>query len=135
MKSMHSLTKPINIFPTIPEYEILHDHNNCKNIIMSLDLPDELKITNNILNIYTNTDKSLFYFKINNIKQYVFQFSSKKTSFDLITFILNTLSEYVGFSIIFDLILTNITSVDTIKHYLKLSLNEIYFTKGNIITM
>ena len=56
MKSMHSLTKPINIFPTIPEYEILHDHNNCKNIIMSLDLPDELKITNNILNIYTNTE-------------------------------------------------------------------------------
>lgn len=135
MKSMHSLTKPINIFPTIPEYEILHDHNNCKNIIMSLDLPHNLKPIDNILNIYTNTDKSLFYFKINNNKQYVFQFSSKKTSFDLITFILNTLSEYVGFSIKFDLFLTSFTNIKTMKQYLKLPLNEIYYSKGNIIAI
>jgi len=137
MKAMHSLTKPIYVFPTILEDVIFdyHDeyHKDCNNIIMCLSLPNELKITNNILNIYWNKDKSSFYFKMDNKKQFTFTLTGKNTSFDLISFILNTLSEYVGFSMTFDLILTTFSSVDTMKQYLKLPLNEIYYSKGNII--
>lgn len=163
MKTMHSLTKPITIFPTILEdkittftsldfYGINNDINNNdinnNEIIMRLKLPTgALLFRDTYLNIFksnnhTVNDQPVFYFKIDNNKHlYTFPISpttnnTKHTNncFDLISFILNTLTDFTIYDFTFDLLLT-FNHTTEIKQFLKLPLNQITFTQGEIITI
>ena len=167
MKTMHSLTKPITIFPTILEdqttsfisftsftsLEFYNNNNNNNNnnneIIMRLKLPTgALLFRDTYLNIFksnnhTVNDQPLFYFKIDNNNKHLYTFPISPTTnntkhtnncFDLISFILNTLTEFTIYDFTFDLLLT-FNDTTEIKQFLKLPLNQITFTQGEIITI
>ena len=175
MKTMHSLTKPITIFPTILEdkittftsldfYGINNDINNNdinnNEIIMRLKLPTgALLFRDTYLNIFksnnhTVNDQPVFYFKIdNNNHLYTFpipppphttnnidhtnhtnNINHKNNCFDLISFILNSLTDFTIYDFTFDLLLT-FNDTTEIKQFLKLPLNQITFTQGEIITI
>ena len=168
MKTMHSLTKPITIFPTILEDQIttftsftsldFYGINN-DDIIMRLKLPTgALLFRDTYLNIYksknyTFNDQPVFYFKIdNNNHLYTFpippphttynidhtnhtnNINHKNNCFDLISFILNSLTDFTIYNFTFDLLLT-FNDTTEIKQFLKLPLNQITFTQGEIITI
>ena len=155
MKTMHSLTKPITIFPTILEDQIttftsldFYDINNDV-IIMRLKLPTgALLFRDTYLNIFksnnhTVNDQPLFYFKIDNNNKHLYTFPISPTTnntkhtnncFDLISFILNTLTDFTIYDFTFDLLLT-FNHTTEIKQFLKLPLNQITFTQGEIITI
>ena len=166
MKTMHSLTKSITIFPTILEDQIttftsldFYDINNDV-IIMRLKLPTgALLFRDDYLNIIKSKSNTLnhqpvFYFKIdNNNHLYTFPISPPTTTtynidhtnhtnninhknncFDLISFILNSLTDFTIYDFTFDLLLT-FNDTTEIKQFLKLPLNQITFTQGEIITI
>lgn len=167
MKTMHSLTKPITIFPTILEDQIttftsldFYGINN-DDIIMRLKFPtDPLLFRDTYLNIYksksnTVNHEPVFYFKIdNNNHLYTFpippppphttnnidhtnhtnNINHKNNCFDLISFILNSLTDFTIYDFTFDLLLT-FNDTTEIKQFLKLPLNQITFTQGEIITI
>jgi len=161
MKTMHSLTKPITIFPTILEDQIttftsldFYDINNDYDIIMRLKLPTgALLFRDDYLNIFRSKSNTInhqpvFYFKIDNNKNlYTFPISPNTNDtnhtnhtnhtnncFDLISFILNTLTDFTIYDFTFDLLLT-FNDTTEIKQFLKLPLNQITFTQGEIITI
>jgi hypothetical protein len=161
MKPMHSLTKPITIFPTILEdqptlYTSLDFYGiNNDDIIMRLKLPTEpLLFRDTYLNIYksknyTFNDQPVFYFKIdNNNHLYTFPIppttnntdhtnhhaNHKNKCFHLISFILDSLSEFTIYNFTFDLLLT-FNNTTEIKQFIKLPLNQITFTQGEIVTI
>ena len=171
MKTMHSLTKPITIFPTILEDQIttftsldFYDINNDV-IIMRLKLPTgALLFRDDYLNIIksksnTVNHEPVFYFKIdnnnNNNNNHLYTFpipppphttynidhtnhtnniNHKNNCFDLISFILNSLTDFTIYDFTFDLLLT-FNDTTEIKQFLKLPLNQITFTQGEIITI
>lgn len=154
MKTTHSLTKPITIFPTILEDQNttftsldFYDINN-DDIIMRLKLPTgALLFRDDYLNIFrsksnTVNHQPVFYFKIDNNKNlYTFPISPNtnhtnhtNNCFDLISFILNTLTDFTIYDFTFDLLLT-FNDTTEIKQFLKLPLNQITFTQGEIITI
>jgi len=144
---MHSLTKPITIFPTIHEEPTSTSDNfnlgfNDHILIMRLKLPIELLFTHHhYLNIFKSDEQSLFYFKINDDKnnkiQYIFPITNNKNCLDLMLFILNTLSDlftiYDHYT--FDLNLTSFKYINEMKQFIKLPLNQITFTQGEIVTI
>ena len=154
MKTMHSLTKPITIFPTFLADQNttftsldFYDINN-DDIIMRLKLPTgALLFRDDYLNIFrsksnTVNHQPVFYFKIDNNKNlYTFPISPNTNDtnhtnncFDLISFILNTLTDFTIYDFTFDLLLT-FNDTTEIKQFLKLPLNQITFTQGEIITI
>ena len=165
MKPMHSLTKPITIFPTILEDQIttftsldFYGINN-DDIIMRLKFPtDPLLFRDTYLKIYksksnTVNNEPVFYFKIdNNNHLYTFPIPPPHTTnnidhtnhtnninhrnncFDLISFILNSLTDFTIYDFTFDLLLI-FNDTTEIKQFLKLPLNQITFTQGEIITI
>lgn len=134
---MHSLTKPITVFPTIVEEENEENkekiYNGINNIpIMSLKLPSVLAYQQQNLIIFHNISQQFFYFKLEN-KKYTFHIKNQKKCVDLIYFIIDILSG-LNNNLIFDLILSSFNNnPKKLKEFLNKPLNEIIFTCGEII--
>lgn len=145
--TLTNLKKSFDILPIIPEdqdqYQYQYQSQQCfydndDTVIMRLKLPSDLDtdivLTEKFINVFISNKQSLFYFKLDNNK-YTFPLSSDKICIDLISYILNTLSNIINPNITFDLIIRSINDSSTMKNYLKLNLNEIYYLTGNIIAM
>lgn len=141
--TLTNLKKSFDILPIIPEDQDQVQSQQCfydndDTVIMRLKLPSDLDtdivLTEKYINVFISNKQSLFYFKLDN-KNYTFPLSSDKICIDLISYILNTLSNIINSNITFDLIIRSINDSSTMKNYLKLNLNEIYYLTGNIIAM
>ena len=141
--TLTNLKKSFDILPIIPEDQDQVQSQQCfydndDTVIMRLKLPSNLDtdivLTEKFINVFISNKQSLFYFKLDNNK-YTFPLSSDKICIDLISYILNTLSNIINSNITFDLIIRSINDNSTMKNYLKLNLNEIYYLTGNIIAM
>jgi hypothetical protein len=133
---MHSMTKPITIFPTILEEEEEGiDEQLLQNDsipIMRLKLPSVLSYQQKHLIVIHNIKQRLFYFKLKNIN-YKFHITNQKKCVDLIYFIIDILSG-LNNNLIFDLILSSFNNnPKELKEFLKKHLDEIIFTCGEII--
>jgi hypothetical protein len=143
--TLTNLKKSFDILPIIPEDQDQYQdqsqqcfYDNDDTVIMRLKLPSDLDtdivLTEKFINVFISNKQSLFYFKLDNNK-YTFPLSKDKMCIDLISYILNTLSDIINSNITFDLIIRSINDSITMKKYLKLNLNEIYYLTGNIIAM
>ena len=145
--TLTNLKKSFDILPIIPEDQDQDQdqdqsqqcfYDNDDTVIMRLKLPSNLDtdivLTEKFINVFISNKQSLFYFKLDNNK-YTFPLSKDKMCIDLISYILNTLSDIINSNITFDLIIRSINDSSTMKNYLKLNLNEIYYLTGNIIAM
>jgi len=145
--TLTNLKKSFDILPIIPEDQDQDQdqdqsqqcfYDNDDTVIMRLKLPSNLDtdivLTEKFINVFISNKQSLFYFKLDNNK-YTFPLSKDKMCIDLISYILNTLSDIINSNITFDLIIRSINDSSTMKKYLKLNLNEIYYLTGNIIAM
>jgi len=145
--TLTNLKKSFDILPIIPEDQDQDQdqdqsqqcfYDNDDTVIMRLKLPSNLDtdivLTEKFINVFISNEQSLFYFKLDNNK-YTFPLSKDKMCIDLISYILNTLSDIINSNITFDLIIRSINDSSTMKKYLKLNLNEIYYLTGNIIAM
>jgi len=145
--TLTNLKKSFDILPIIPEDQDQDQdqdqsqqcfYDNDDTVIMRLKLPSNLDtdivLTEKFINVFISNKQSLFYFKLDNNK-YTFPLSKDKMCIDLISYILNTLSNIINSNITFDLIIRSINDSSTMKNYLKLNLNEIYYLTGNIIAM
>ena len=141
--TLTNLKKSFDILPIIPEDQDQVQSQQCfydndDTVIMRLKLPSNLDtdivLTEKFINVFISNKQSLFYFKLDNNK-YTFPLSSDKICIDLISYILNTLSNIINSNITFDLIIRSINDSSTMNNYLKLNLNEIYYLTGNIIAM
>jgi len=145
--TLTNLKKSFDILPIIPEDQDQDQdqdqsqqcfYDNDDTVIMRLKLPSNLDtdivLTEKFINVFISNKQSLFYFKLDNNK-YTFPLSKDKMCIDLISYILNTLSNIINSNITFDLIIRSINDSSTMKKYLKLNLNEIYYLTGNIIAM
>ena len=143
--TLTNLKKKFDILPIIPEDQYQDQdqsqqcfYDNDDTVIMRLKLPSDLDtdivLTEKFINVFISNKQSLFYFKLDNNK-YTFPLSKDKMCIDLISYILNTLSDIINSNITFDLIIRSINDSITMKKYLKLNLNEIYYLTGNIIAM
>jgi len=139
--TLTNLKKKFDILPIIPEDQDQSQqcfYDNDDTVIMRLKLPSnldtDLVLTEKFINVFISNKQSLFYFKLDN-KNYTFPLSRDKICIDLISYILNTLSNIINSDITFDLIIRSINDSSKMKNYLKLNLNEIYYLTGNIIAM